>query len=62
MRFLRHVMSLMIILRCLQDSLSSLEVDKLLHFNIALVNSSSENSFHFVISLFGISSNDSVLI
>jgi len=37
-RFLRHTTPLMIILRCLQDSLSSPEIDELLYFNIALVN------------------------
>ena len=61
-RFLRHVTSLTIILRCLQDSLLGPEVNELLYFTIKLVNSSSENGFHLMISLLGISSNKSILI
>ena len=52
---LRHIMSLMIFLRCLQDNLSNLEVDKLLHFSIALTNSFFKNEFYFIIFLQGIS-------
>ena len=62
MSFQRHVTFLMIILICLQDNLSSPGVDKLLHFEIALINSSSENSFYLVIGLLGISSNNFMLI
>jgi len=61
-RFLRYVIFLTIVLRYLQDNLLGLEVNKLLYFVIALVNSSSENSFHHVIGLLGVSSNKSMLI
>ena len=53
---------LMINLICLQDSLSDLGINELLYFKITLVNSSSENGFHCVIGLLGISSSNSVLI
>ena len=62
MKFLRHDVSLIIILRCFQDNLSGPGVDKLLHLVIELLNSSSKNSIHFVTGLFGISSNKSRLI
>jgi len=55
MSLLRHTMSLMIFLRCLQDNLSGSEVDKLLYFSIMLMNSFFKNEFHFIISLQGIS-------
>ena len=58
MSLLRHTMSLMILLRCLQDSLSSPEVDELMYFSITLINSSFENKFHVIISLQGISSSN----
>jgi len=60
MNFLRHVMSLTHLLRCLHDNLSGLGVDELLHFAIALVNSSSENGLHIVTCLLGISSSKSM--
>ena len=52
---LRHAMSLMIILRCLQYSLSSPRVNKLLHFSIGLMNSSFNNKFQIMTFLQGIS-------
>ena len=57
--FLRYITSLTILLRCLYDNLSSPRVDKLLHFAIVLMNSSSENRLHFVTFLLGISSSKS---
>ena len=51
--FLRHVMSLIHLLRCFQ------EVDELLHFVIVLVNSFSKNGPHFVTCLLGIFSSKS---
>ena len=62
MNFLRHVASLTILLKYLHDNLSGPEVNKLLHFLIELVNSSSENDFHIVVSLLGISSSKLMLI
>ena len=61
-KFLRHMVSLTMTLRCLHDNLSDLRVDKLLYFMIKLLNSSLENSIHIVTGLFGISSNKSRLI
>ena len=61
-RFWRYVAFLTINLICLQDSLFGPEVNELLHFKITLVNSFSENSFHLVISLLGISSSNFMLI
>jgi len=43
--FLRHAMSLTILLKCLHNSLSGPGVDELLHSAIELLNSSSENGF-----------------
>ena len=54
MNLLRHTLSLMIILRCLQDNLSGPEVDELLYFSTILMNSSFENKFQFMTSLQGI--------
>ena len=62
MKFLKHNMLLTIILRCFQDNLSDLGVNELLYLAIELLNSFSEKSIHFVISLSGISSNKSRLI
>ena len=62
MKLLKHELSLTITLRCLQNNLSRLGVEELLHLIIKLLNSSSENSIHFIIGLFGISSNKSELI
>ena len=62
MKFLRHKISLTIILKCFQDNLSSPKVNKLLHLAIELLNSSSEKGIYFVIGLFGISSNKHRLI
>ena len=58
MKFLRHVLSLIITLRCFQDNLLGLEVNELLHFVIEILNSSSENGIYFVTGLFGISSDN----
>jgi len=55
MNFLKHAASLTHLLRCFYDNLSELGVNELLHFAIALVNSSSEKGFHFVVGLFMIS-------
>ena len=59
MNFLRHSISLTILLRCLHNSLSSPRVDKLLYFMIVLMNSFSENRLHFITFLLGISSSKS---
>jgi len=58
MNLLRHVSSLTILLRCLQDNLFSLRVKVLLHFLIALISSSFKKRTHFIISLPGISSSN----
>ena len=60
--FLRHAISLTILLKCLHNNLSSPEVDKLLHFAIELMNSFSENSFHLIVGLLGISSSNFISI
>ena len=52
----------MILLRCLYDNLSSPGVNKLLHFAIKLINFSSENSFHLIVGLLGVSSSKFVSI
>ena len=62
MMFQRYTSFWMMFLICLQDNLSSLEVDALLYFETALLNSSSENSFQIVASLLGISSSRSMFI
>jgi len=62
MNFLRYTASLMILLRCLHDNLSSPGVDELLHFAIELINFSSENSFRLIVGLLGISSSKFVSI
>ena len=51
MKLLRYKVLLRIILRYLQDNLSSPEVNELLHLVIKLLNSSSKNGVHFVISV-----------
>ena len=51
MNLLRHALSLTIILKYLQDNLSSLEVDKLLYFLTTLMNSFFKNEFHIMTSL-----------
>jgi len=43
---LKHVLSLMMLLRCHYESLSGLGADELLHLTIVLVNSISENNAH----------------
>jgi len=53
--FLRYVMFLTHLLRCIYNNLSGPEVDKLLHLAVALVNFSSEKKLHFVTGLFTIS-------
>jgi len=57
MKFLRHVLSLTITLRCFPDNFLGPGVNELLYFVIELFNSSSENGIYFVTGLFGISSN-----
>ena len=60
MSFLKHAMFLIILLKCLQDNLSSSGIDKLLYLAIELINSSSENCqdrwqwtlFYFLFSLY----------
>ena len=49
MSFLRYMTSLMILLKCLHNSLFGPVVDKLLYLAIELTNSSSENSFQVVV-------------
>ena len=46
MMFFKHILSLMMHLRCPHKSLSGLGADVLLHLTIALVNSSLENDVH----------------
>jgi len=53
--FLRYVMFLTHLLRCIHNNLSGPGVDELLHLAIALVNFSSEKKLHFVTGLFTIS-------
>ena len=53
--FLRHVISLIHLLRYFHNNLSSSEVDELLYLVIALVNFSSEKALHFMTGLFTIS-------
>ena len=62
MKFLKHILLLIITLRYLQDNLLGPGVNELLHFVIGLLNSSLEKEVHFVIGLFGISPNKSRLI
>ena len=61
-KFFKHVLLLMMALRCFQDNLSGPEVDELLHFEIKLLNSSSENAIHIITDLLRLSSNKSRLI
>ena len=44
--FFKHVLSLIMYLRCSYESLSGPDTDMLLHLTIALLNSSSENNVH----------------
>lgn len=46
MIFFKHILSLIIHLRCLYESLSRLGVEELLHLAIELINSSSEKAPH----------------
>ena len=57
--FLKYAASSTILLKCFYNNLSGSGVDKLLHFVIALINSSSENKLYFVTFLLGISSSKS---
>ena len=61
-KLLKYELSFMITLKCFQDNLSRQEVEELLYLMIELLNSSSENSIHFITGLFGISSKKSELI
>ena len=60
--FLRYPSSLIHFLRCFHNNLSDLGANELLHFAIALINSSSKKGFHFIIGLLAISSSKSRLI
>ena len=60
--FLKHLLSLIILLKCLHDNLSGLGVDELLYLLMELMNSASENSFQVVIHFLRISSKRLVLI
>ena len=60
--FLKYTASLIILLKYFYDNLSGPEVNKLLHFTIKLINSSSKNSFHLIVGLLGISFSKLVLI
>jgi len=62
MKLLKHMLSLIITLRCLHDNLLGSRVNELLYFIIKLLNSSLENSIHIVTGLFRILSNKSRLI
>jgi len=55
MIFFRYTESLMMILRCLHDSLLGPEVDELLHFMMELMNFTLENRGHEESHLFGTS-------
>ena len=59
---LRHILSLMIALRCFHDNLFSPGVNELLHLAIKLLNSLAKNEFQIVVYLVRISSNKSELI
>ena len=60
--FLKHLLSLIILLKCLHDNLSGLGVDELLYLLMELMNSASENSFQVVIHFLRISSKRLILI
>ena len=60
--FLKYLLSLIILLKCLHDNLSGLGVDELLYLLMELMNSASENSFQVVIHFLRISSKRLVLI
>ena len=62
MKFLRYEVSLMIILRCFQDNLLGLGSNESLHLAIKLLSSSFKKGIHFMIGLFGNSSNKPRLI
>jgi len=53
MIFFRHTTSFMMILRYLHDNLSGLGADELLHLQIALLNSASENRSYITDFLLG---------
>ena len=57
----KHISSLMITLRCFQDTLSEPDIDELLHLVIVLLNSSVEKEAHIIVGLVGISFNMSEL-
>ena len=60
--FWRYMSFWIMILICLYDSLSGSEVNTLLYFEIALLNSFSKNSFWIVVSLLEISFSKSMFI
>jgi len=62
MKFLRHILLMTMTLRCFHDNLSGPRVNELLHFMMELLNSSSEKGIHIVMSLFRISSKESMFI
>ena len=47
----KHISSLMITLRCFQDILSGLDVDKLLYLAIVLLNFSVEKEVYTIVGL-----------
>ena len=61
-KFFKHVLSLTIILRCFQDILSRLDIDKLLYLTIKFLNSLLEKETHAITSLVEILFNISELI
>jgi len=52
-KFFKYILSLMITLRCFQDILSRLGIDKLLYLVIALLNFSLENRAYIIVGLVG---------
>jgi len=50
-KFFKHVLSLTITLRCFQNTLSRLGIDKLLHLIIAFLDSSLEKGTYAIIGL-----------
>jgi len=62
MNFLRYVAFLTIFLKYLYNNLSSPEIDELLYFSIELIKFSSEDIFHIIVGLLGISSSKLMLI
>jgi len=53
-KFFKYILSLTIALRCFQDILSRLGIDKLLYLAMEILNSSLENRAHIIVGLVGI--------